>query len=83
MSQIARDSENIVRSPTPDDGATIPFTVLAILASAAEHGRVSDADRVAGQCPPADAWLTEPGGYSLSSKHTTLAALTSAAAHAS
>jgi membrane-associated phospholipid phosphatase len=29
--------------------------------------------------PPAEAWLTEPEGYSLPSKHTTLAALTAGA----
>ncbi len=30
---------------------------------------------IARQRPPADAWLTEPEGYSLPSKHTTMAAL--------
>jgi membrane-associated phospholipid phosphatase len=130
-------------------GATTAFAVLAILASASEHGSLSDADRalfevvrerrgpartavaqavstfgepavvcpvltvvaalatrragwrraylsclavvggaaarrrlsrvIARQRPPADAWLTEPEGYSLPSKHTTLAALTAGA----
>jgi membrane-associated phospholipid phosphatase len=130
-------------------GAITAFTAVAILASAAERGRVADADRalfevvrarrgpartaiaravsmfgepavvgpiltvvaalatrkagwrrayppclavaggavarrrlsrvIARQRPPADAWLTEPEGYSLPSKHTTLAALTAGA----
>jgi membrane-associated phospholipid phosphatase len=130
-------------------GATTAFAVLAILAPAAEHGSLSDADRalfevvrarrgpartavaravstfgepavacpiltvvaalatrragwrraylpclavvggaavrrrlsrvIARPRPPADAWLTEPEGYSLPSKHTTLAALTAGA----
>ena len=35
---------------------------------------------IARQRPPADAWLAEPEGFSLPSKHTTLAVLTVGAA---
>lgn len=50
---------------------------LAVVGGAAARRRLSRV--IARQRPPADAWLTEPEGYSLPSKHTTLAALTAGA----
>jgi membrane-associated phospholipid phosphatase len=41
--------------------------------------RRSISSTIARQRPPADLWLTEPEGYSLPSKHTSLAALTAGA----
>lgn len=56
--------------------AAMPCAVVA--GGAAARRRVSRA--IARQRPPADAWLIEPEGFSLPSKHTTLAALTVGAA---
>jgi membrane-associated phospholipid phosphatase len=50
---------------------------LAVAGGAAARRSLSRV--IARQRPPADAWLTEPEGYSLPSKHTTLAALTAGA----
>jgi membrane-associated phospholipid phosphatase len=50
---------------------------LAVAGGAAARRRLSRV--IARQRPPADAWLAEPEGYSLPSKHTTLAALTAGA----
>jgi membrane-associated phospholipid phosphatase len=56
-------------------GACLPFLVVA--SGAATRRRLS---RVIGrQRPPAEAWLSEPEGFSLPSKHTTLAALAAGA----
>ena len=56
-------------------GACLPFLVVA--SGAAARRRLS---RVIGrQRPPAEAWLSEPEGFSLPSKHTTLAALAAGA----
>ena len=55
--------------------AYLPF--LAVAGGAAARRRLSRL--IARPRPPADAWLTEPEGYSLPSKHTTLAALTAGA----
>jgi membrane-associated phospholipid phosphatase len=50
---------------------------LVVVTGAQARRRLS---RVIGRPrPPAEAWLTEPEGYSLPSKHTTLAALTAGA----
>jgi membrane-associated phospholipid phosphatase len=46
---------------------------LAVAGGAAARRRLSRV--IARQRPPADAWLTEPEGFSLPSKHTTLAVL--------
>jgi membrane-associated phospholipid phosphatase len=52
-------------------GAYVPCLVVASGAVARRHlSRV-----IARQRPPAEAWLSEPEGFSLPSKHTTLAAL--------
>ena len=54
---------------------------LAVAVGAAARRRLSRV--IARKRPPADAWLVEPEGFSLPSKHTTLAVLTiGAAAHA-
>ncbi|MGH3198535.1 MAG: phosphatase PAP2 family protein [Streptosporangiaceae bacterium] len=50
---------------------------LVVAGGAAARRRLSRV--IARQRPPADAWLTEPEGYSLPSKHTTLAALAAGA----
>ena len=55
--------------------ACAPF--LAVASGAAVRRRLSRA--IARPRPPAAAWLTEPEGFSLPSKHTTLAALTAGA----
>jgi undecaprenyl-diphosphatase len=47
---------------------------LVVAGGAAARRRLSQA--IARERPPADAWLAEPEGYSLPSKHTTLAVLT-------
>jgi membrane-associated phospholipid phosphatase len=52
-------------------GAAAAFAALVIVASAADGGRLAAADRAL--------FETEPEGYSLPSKHTTLAALTAGA----
>jgi membrane-associated phospholipid phosphatase len=49
------------------------MSLPAVALGAAARGRLSRV--IARQRPPAEAWLTEPEGYSLPSKHTTLAAL--------
>jgi undecaprenyl-diphosphatase len=51
--------------------------VLVVAGGAAARRRVSRV--VARPRPPAEAWLTRPEGYSLPSKHTTLAALAAGA----
>lgn len=56
--------------------AAVPCLVVA--GGAAVRRRLSRA--TARQRPPAEAWLAEPEGFSLPSKHTTLAALTAGAA---
>jgi membrane-associated phospholipid phosphatase len=56
--------------------AAVPCLVVA--GGAAARRRLSQA--IARQRPPADAWLIEPEGFSLPSKHTTLAVLTAGAA---
>jgi membrane-associated phospholipid phosphatase len=50
---------------------------LVVAGGAAARRRLSRV--IARQRPPADAWLTKPEGYSLPSKHTTLAALAAGA----
>ena len=50
---------------------------LAVASGAAARRRLSRG--IARQRPPADAWLIEPEGFSLPSKHTTLAVLTAGA----
>lgn len=50
---------------------------LVVLTGAEARRRLSRV--IARPRPPAEAWLTEPEGYSLPSKHTTLAALTAGA----
>lgn len=52
--------------------AAVPCAVVA--GGAAARRRLSRT--IARQRPPADAWLIEPEGFSLPSKHTTLAVLT-------
>jgi membrane-associated phospholipid phosphatase len=52
--------------------AAVPCAVVA--GGAAARRRLSRA--IARQRPPAEAWLIEPEGFSLPSKHTTLAVLT-------
>jgi len=52
--------------------AAVPCLVVS--SGAAARRRLSRA--IARQRPPASAWLTEPEGFSLPSKHTTLAVLT-------
>jgi membrane-associated phospholipid phosphatase len=56
-------------------GACVPCLVVA--SGAAARGRLSR--MIARQRPPAEAWLSEPEGFSLPSKHTTLAALAAGA----
>ena len=57
-------------------GAAMPSLAVAGGAAARTHlSRV-----IARRRPPAEAWLTEPGGFSLPSKHTALAVLTVGAA---
>ncbi len=56
--------------------AGVPCVVVA--SGAVIRRRLSRA--IARQRPPADAWLVEPEGFSLPSKHTTLAALAVGAA---
>jgi membrane-associated phospholipid phosphatase len=56
--------------------AAVPCLVVATGATA--RRRLSRT--IARQRPPADAWLAEPEGFSLPSKHTTLAVLTAGAA---
>lgn len=51
---------------------------LVVLGGTAARRRLSRA--IARQRPPAEAWLAEPEGFSLPSKHTTLAVLTVGAA---
>ncbi|HEY6309380.1 MAG TPA: phosphatase PAP2 family protein [Streptosporangiaceae bacterium] len=54
---------------------------LVVVTGAAARRRLSRV--IARQRPPSDAWLTVPEGYSLPSKHTTMAALaTGACVHA-
>jgi membrane-associated phospholipid phosphatase len=55
--------------------AAAPF--LVVVGGAAVRKRLSQA--IARPRPPADAWLTEPEGFSFPSKHTTLAALAAGA----
>lgn len=52
--------------------------IRSAAAGAAARSRLSRA--IARQRPPADAWLAEPDGFSLPSRHTTLAALAAGAA---
>ena len=56
-------------------GACLPC--LAVASGAAAKRRLSR--MIARQRPPAEAWLSEPEGFSLPSKHTTLAALAAGA----
>jgi membrane-associated phospholipid phosphatase len=56
-------------------GACLPCLVVA--SGAAARRRLSQV--IARQRPPAEAWLSEPEGFSLPSKHTTLAALAAGA----
>jgi membrane-associated phospholipid phosphatase len=56
-------------------GTCLPCLIVA--SGAAARRRLSLV--VARQRPPAEAWLTEPEGFSLPSKHTTLAALAAGA----
>ena len=56
-------------------GACVPCLVVA--SGAAARRRLSRV--IARQRPPAETWLSEPEGFSLPSKHTTLAALAAGA----
>lgn len=56
-------------------GACLPC--LAVASGAAARRRLSRV--IARQRPPAEAWLIEPEGFSLPSKHTTVAALAAGA----
>jgi len=53
------------------------LSCLAVVTGAVVRRRLSRV--IARQRPPADAWLIAPEGYSLPSKHTTLAALAAGA----
>jgi undecaprenyl-diphosphatase len=53
------------------------MSCLVVVAGAAARRRLSQV--IARQRPPAEAWLDVPEGYSLPSKHTTLAALATGA----
>jgi undecaprenyl-diphosphatase len=70
-----RDSWRDARTPSAWWHACVPCLVVA--AGAAARKEVSRA--VHRSRPPQDTWLAQPEGFSLPSKHTTLAALTAGA----